>query len=148
MRRRIKTQEAPLVNKTQIRVRFSEVDSMSVVWHGEYARYLEDGRESFGREFGIGYLDICNAGYAVPIVELNLRYKQSLVYGDTLLIETRYIPTDAAKILFEYTIYRESDQAVAAVASSTQVFIDKSTGELVLNTPEFYKEWKRKWNIP
>lgn len=145
--RRTKLQDAPLINRTQIRVRFSEVDSMHVVWHGEYTRYLEDGRESFGREFGIGYLDISEAGYAVPIVELNLKYKQSLVYGDSLIVETRYIPTDAAKILLEYIIYRESDQVVAAVGSSTQVFIDKTSGELVLNTPDFYKEWKRKWNI-
>jgi acyl-CoA thioester hydrolase len=33
---------------TEIRIRFSEVDSMGVVWHGNYIRYFEDGRESFG----------------------------------------------------------------------------------------------------
>lgn len=140
-------QEVSLVNRIQIRVRFSEVDSMSVVWHGEYSKYLEDGREAFGREFGIGYPDICDAGFTVPIVELNLRYKQSLVYGDSMIVETRYIPTEAAKIQFEYIIYRETDRVVAAVGSSTQVFVNKESGELMLNTPDFYKEWKHKWNI-
>ena len=28
---------------------------MEVVWHGEYVRYMEDGREAFGRQYGIGY---------------------------------------------------------------------------------------------
>ena len=37
-----------LINQTRIRVRFSEVDSMQIVWHGEYVRYFEDGREAFG----------------------------------------------------------------------------------------------------
>ena len=30
-------------------VRFSEVDSMGVVWLGHYATYFEDAREEFGR---------------------------------------------------------------------------------------------------
>ena len=55
---RRKTAEASLVGKTSLRVRFSEVDSMQIVWHGEYVRYFEDGREAFGREFaGLGYMD-------------------------------------------------------------------------------------------
>ena len=58
MVRRKKT-EASLVNKTSLRVRFSEVDSMQIVWHGEYVRYFEDGREACGRECaGLGYMDI------------------------------------------------------------------------------------------
>ena len=42
-----------LINRSKIEVRFSEVDSMSVVWHGNYVKYLEDGREAFGKEFGL-----------------------------------------------------------------------------------------------
>ena len=50
-----KERTAALTCRTPIRVRFSEVDSMQVVWHGEYMRYFEDGREDFGRRFaGLG----------------------------------------------------------------------------------------------
>lgn len=98
MKRR-KLQEAALTNRTTLRVRFSEVDSMEVVWHGEYVRYMEDGREAFGRQYGIGYTDIRDAGYVVPIVELDVQYKQFLKYGESAIVETRYIRTDAAKIL-------------------------------------------------
>ena len=38
---RRKTAEASLVGKTSLRVRFSEVDSMQIVWHGEYVRYFD-----------------------------------------------------------------------------------------------------------
>lgn len=146
MRRR-KIQEAALTNRTTLRVRFSEVDSMEVVWHGEYVRYMEDGREAFGRQYGIGYLDIREAGFVVPLVELNVQYKKFLKYGETALVETRYIRTDAAKILFEYIIYSESDGSVVATGSSTQVFVNQETGLLELNNPVFYQAWKEKWNI-
>ena len=61
MRRRthIVSGEPALSCITPLRVRFSEVDSMRVVWHGEYVRYFEDGREAFGEQYpGLGYLDI------------------------------------------------------------------------------------------
>ncbi|WP_293711808.1 acyl-CoA thioesterase [uncultured Parabacteroides sp.] len=146
MKRR-KLQEAALTNRTTLRVRFSEVDSMEVVWHGEYVRYMEDGREAFGRQYGIGYTDIRDAGYVVPIVELDVQYKQFLKYGESAIVETRYIRTDAAKILFEYVIFRESDETVVAMGSSMQVFVNKATGLLELNNPDFYKMWKEKWEI-
>ncbi|WP_075559535.1 acyl-CoA thioesterase [Parabacteroides timonensis] len=146
MKRR-KLQEAALTNRTNLRVRFSEVDSMEVVWHGEYVRYMEDGREAFGRQYGIGYTDIRDAGYVVPIVELDVQYKQFLKYGESAIVETRYIRTDAAKILFEYIIFRESDETVVATGSSVQVFVNKATGLLELNNPDFYKMWKEKWEI-
>lgn len=146
MRRR-KEQEAALTNRVTSRVRFSEVDSMDVVWHGEYVRYLEDGREAFGRQYGIGYTDIRDAGYMVPIVDLNIQYKQSLKYGESAVIETRYIQTEAAKIYFEYTIFRESNNAVVATGSSIQVFVNSATELLELNNPDFYKAWKERWEI-
>ena len=146
MKRR-KLQEAALTNRTTLRVRFSEVDSMEVVWHGEYVRYMEDGREAFGRQYGIGYTDIRDAGYVVPIVELDVQYKQFLKYGESAIVETRYIRTDAAKILFEYVIFRESDETVVATGSSIQVFVNKATGLMELNNPDFYKKWKEKWKI-
>ena len=97
MVRRKKT-EASLVNKTSLRVRFSEVDSMQIVWHGEYVRYFEDGREAFGREFaGLGYMDIYASGYTAPIVELHLQYRKPLKVNDTAVVETGYIATEAAK---------------------------------------------------
>lgn len=54
--------------------------------------------------------------------------------------------SDAAKILFEYTIYRASDQNIVATGTTTQVFLNTNR-ELELVNPAFYIEWKKKWNI-
>ena len=144
---RRKKSEASLVNKTSLRVRFSEVDSMQIVWHGEYVRYFEDGREAFGREFaGLGYMDIYASGYTAPIVELHLQYRKPLKVNDTAVVETRYIATEAAKVCFEYTIRSATDGEVVAEGSSTQVFLD-SRGELQLLAPEFYRKWKERWEV-
>lgn len=135
-----------LVHKNKIRVRFSEVDSMKIVWHGEYVKYFEDGRESFGNHFGIGYLDIYNSGYTAPLVDLHISYKLPLVYGDTAIVETTYLYTPAAKIHFEYSIFRESDGELVASGYSIQVFLN-SEGVLEWNNPGFFLNWQRKWKL-
>ncbi len=140
------TREAALSDRTTIRIRFSDVDSMKVVWHGQYIRYFEDGRESFGRHYdGLNYMDFYNNGYTAPIVEVSCQYKQSLTFGEEAIIETRYIKTAAAKILFDYTIYRAADNTIAATGQSVQVFVNSATNELELNNPQFYTEWKKRW---
>ena len=107
-----------LIDRKEITVRFGEVDSMSIVWHGNYFKYFEDGRESFGAKFNLGYLDVYRYNIMIPIVRVTCDYKQPLVYGDTAIIETRFINSDAAKILFEYSVYRKSDLELMATGSS------------------------------
>ncbi len=140
--------EPALTDKIRIKVRFSEVDAMRVVWHGEYVRYFEDGREAFGVKYGgLNYNTITDEGYYIPIVKLELNYLMPLKCGDTAIVETRFINTNSAKIIFEYIIYRESDMAIAATGKSLQVFTHVENGEIELSTPEFYIQWKKRLGV-
>ena len=139
--------EGALTSRTTVRVRFSEVDSMNIMWHGHFVLLMEDGREDFGRTFGLDYHRIAEEGFYIPMVELNIRYHHSLHCDEQAIVETRFIPDEAAKICFEYTISRESNGDICATASTMQVFINRETGKLELNTPEFIKQWKERWNI-
>ena len=128
MKRKTNQQVAALTNRTTFRVRFSEIDSMQIVWHGEYVRYFEDGREAFGKQYGLDYMSIYREGYMVPIVDLTCQFKQSLSFGEEAIVETRYIACEAA------------------TGSTIQVFLNLNK-ELELMNPPFYLEWKKKWNI-
>lgn len=135
-----------LVNRKEISIRFSEVDSLQIVWHGNYLKYFEDGRESFGREFGLGYLDVYKNGLLIPVVKIECEYKYPIKYGDKIIIVTRYIDCDEAKIQFEYTIYSKEDKKILAVGKSTQVFLDEDY-ELYLTLPPFYEKWKKEMGL-
>ncbi|MDE6403950.1 MAG: acyl-CoA thioesterase [Muribaculaceae bacterium] len=130
----------------EITVRFSEVDSMNIVWHGSYPLYFEDAREAFGHKYGIDYLTIFGNGYYAPLVDLSFQYKRPIVYGMTIRVDIFYRPTDAAKIVFDYEIYNVADGQLMATGSSTQVFLDKQY-QLVWTNPDFYQEWKVKQGI-
>ncbi|PKP15676.1 MAG: 4-hydroxybenzoyl-CoA thioesterase [Bacteroidetes bacterium HGW-Bacteroidetes-23] len=125
-----------------IRVRFNETDPLGIVWHGYYITYFEDGREAFGREHGISYLDVHKYGFTTPIVKSVCEHKLSLRYGDVARIETTIVDTPAAKMIFRYKIF-DANNEIACTGETIQVFVDVN-GNLSLNNPTFYEEWKRK----
>ena len=134
-----------LKNEIEVNVRFNEADPLGVVWHGHYLRYFEDGREAFGRDYGLSYLDFYNNGLAVPVVSVNCDYKRPLRYGDSVIVETTFKPCPAAKLLFEYKMFDPRSRHTVAVGASTQVFVDVKSFGLQLTIPEFFEEWKSKW---
>lgn len=138
-----KTSTKILTNSTLVPVRFSEVDALGIVWHGHYLKFFEDGREAFGRQFELGYLDVYKHKFATPLVKINVDFKKTVKYGDHVKIITTFVPSAAAKIIFNYEIYRESDGELVATGESTQVFMNLSH-ELHIVVPEFYENWKRK----
>lgn len=127
-----------------IDIRFSEVDSMNVVWHGSYPLYFEDAREAFGKEYGLDYMNYFNHGYFAPLVELTFRYIKPITYGMRPRVDIIYRPTDAAKVVFDYEIHDTTDESLIATGHSVQVFMDKEY-KLVWYAPDFYLEWKKRW---
>lgn len=127
-------------------VRFSEVDSMNIVWHGSYSLYFEDAREEFGRQYGLGYLDIFGNGYYAPLVELSFKYKKPIIYGMECRVDITYQPTEAAKIVFEYEIRNNQTNELLATGKTVQVFMDKDY-QLVWINPSFYQNWKQSHGI-
>ncbi len=128
--------------KISERIRFSDVDSMGVMWHGHYLRLLEEGREQFGLHYGLDYLKIFNEGFYTPIISSELKHHAPLKYGDIAQIESFYIYTKAAKIIFEYKIFTPNN-TLAATGKTIQVFLNKSYN-LEITNPLYYSLWKEK----
>jgi len=128
-------------------IRFSEVDSMGVVWHGHYAMYFEDAREEFGKKYHLEYLFMYDQGFFEPLVELTFKYKKPLIYGMKPEITITYRPTEAAKIVFDYEIRDTATGEVYVTGHSVQVFMDRTNYQMVLYSPDFYEEWKKKLEV-
>lgn len=130
----------------EIEVRFNELDPLGVVWHGNYIKYFEDGREDFGMKHGISFSDLKREKVMAPVVSVTCDYKRFVRYGEKLLVETTFIDNPAAKIVLDYKIYRKENKELVAVGSTVQVFTD-TKGELLLIPPEFAVAWKRRWGL-
>lgn len=139
--------EKALSEKIEISVRFNEADPLGIVWHGHYIRYFEDGREAFGKKYGLGYLDFYKQGFIVPIVSINCNYKRSLRYGERVVVETKYIPCKAAKLKFEYILNNPDSGELVATGNTIQVFLSRDSSLLQLTNPPYFENWKNKYQF-
>lgn len=124
---------------------FYDFDAMGILWHGNYIKYMEQAREAFLSHYALTYKQMFDYGYAEPVTNLQISYKASLIYGDTLVMEITYKPSLTAKLAFEYKFYRKKDMMLMCEASTEQYFTHN--GELSLNRPDFYKKWQEKIGV-
>lgn len=135
-----------LVVEKELEIRFSEVDMMGVVWHGNYPLYLEDAREAFGAEFGLSYALYIKENVFVPIVKMDVDYKRPVRFGMKPVIRIEYVPTDAAKLIFDYKLYDKESGDVFLTARTVQVFMDRDY-KLMWFSPDFYTQWKQQMGL-
>lgn len=109
--------------ETEIRVRYGETDQMGVVYHANYAIYFEVGRTEWLRAFGLSYSQMEAEGIMLPVISLNINYKNSARYDDVLKVKTRLKKMPTASIEFEYELVN-SDAVLLATGSTTLAFID------------------------
>ena len=113
-------------NKISFRVRYAETDQMGVVYHGNYAQYLEMGRVEWLRSFGISYKNMEEKGIMLPVISLAVNYKKSAVYDDLISVETRLRKLPLVKIEFDFNIYNEQHE-ILATANTVLAFLDMQT---------------------
>jgi acyl-CoA thioester hydrolase len=139
----VKNAPAPLCLTVQRRVRFEEVDSMGIVWHGCYPSYFEDGRVALGRRYGISYSDFIREHTPVPVRQLQIDYHRPLRFDEEFEIRTTLHWSDAARINFEYEIHAAQGQLVST-GCTVQLMLDRNLNVL-LAPPPFFAAFLAKW---
>jgi acyl-CoA thioester hydrolase len=133
-----------LTVEKDIEVRFNEVDIYNIVWHGNYAIYLESARQAFANKYGLGHKEMLDQGYYIPLTRLTINYKKPLVYNDIITVVIKYKDCLQTKILFDYEIYRKKDHTLMSTAESEQVIVGLDWN-LKLFPPPYFQEWKDRW---
>ncbi|MEM9363279.1 MAG: thioesterase family protein [Bacteroidota bacterium] len=114
-------------NSFSFRVRYGETDQMGVVYHGNYAQYLEMGRVEWLRALGISYRSMEENGIMLPVISLQLEYKKSAYYDDLLTVETSLVKAPTVKIEFDYQIFNEKQELLVR-GNTVLAFMDMKTG--------------------
>jgi len=122
-------------SEIKIRIRYGETDQMGVVYHGNYAQFLEMGRIEWLRELGISYRKMEEDGIMLPVISLNINYKKSARYDDVVNVKTQLKKIPTVKIDFDYEITNEQGE-ILTLANTVLAFIDMKTNKPV-RAPEF-----------
>lgn len=116
---------------------FYDVDSMDVVWHGHYVKYLEVARCALLDDIGHNYVQMKESGYAWPVIDLQLRYVQAARFGQRLVVRADLIEWQN-RLLIHYLIRDAATGQRVTRASSVQVAVNIANGEMQLESPRVF----------
>jgi acyl-CoA thioester hydrolase len=123
-----------------IKVYPHQTDYGGIVWHGHYISWMEEARIECLRSLGIDYVDLVNMGCELPVVEMALRYHQSLKLGDSARIKTRMNQLQGVRMIWDYRIESLDHQRLYLSGQVTLVGIDRDKGKIMRQLPANVKD--------
>ena len=111
---------------TEFKVEFYDVDSMGVVWHGNYVKYMEMGRCALLDKIGYGYNEMKESNYAFPVASLKLKYIKPLMFKQTAIIKSVLVEYEN-RIKIEYFIYDKESGELVTKGESIQMAFNMKT---------------------
>lgn len=123
-------------------VLYQDTDSYKVVWHGNYLRWLEEGRYSICKEIGVDIIELDKKGLTFPIVDMHVRYKSSAKIFEDIVIETRIADVKTRTVTFYQTIKNKKTGALLINAEFVCVAVSSQESKLQKMPIEVYEAFK------
>lgn len=128
-----------LENTVEFKIDFFEVDSMRIVWHGNYINYFERARCAFLDKIGYNYIAMEQSGYIFPVTEVKCKYVKSLHFGD--LCRAKAILVEYENMIkFNFELYNAKTGELTTKGSVSQMCIDAKTGETQFVCPQIWRD--------
>ena len=115
-------------------------DYAGIVWHGIYLTWMEEARVECLRSIGIDFADLVALGCDLPVVDLSIRYRQSLRMGESAIVKTRTIEMEGVRIVWEYEIQSADRKIIYLTGMVTLVAVDLEKGKIMRQLPTTVKD--------
>ncbi|MFN7228730.1 MAG: acyl-CoA thioesterase [Synechococcaceae cyanobacterium] len=109
------------------RVLPQHTDHAGVMWHGAYVAWLEEARVEALATAGLAYSQLSARGLELPVVSLSISYRQPLMHGDLVQIESRMLPRCGLR--FPWHSRFLAPQGHLAAEASVELVLVASGGE-------------------
>ena len=109
-----------------IRVEYHHTDQMGIVHHSNYVKFFEVARTEWLRSAGLTYAEMERRGVMMPIVDVQIKYRQPAYYDELIKVKAIVEEMPMARMTFKYEIRGEDDRDIAT-GLTTLGFIDKTT---------------------
>ncbi|MEP6832064.1 MAG: acyl-CoA thioesterase [Gemmatimonas sp.] len=125
--------------EVELTVQFYDLDPLGIVWHGNYAKYFEVARCTLLDQIDYNYAEMKASGFAWPIIDLQVRYLQSLHFGQTAIVRAEIVEWEYW-LKIDYAIRDKATGLRLTKGSTRQVAIDLSTKVMNLQSPPILLE--------
>ena len=119
-------------------VYYGDTDAYGVAWHGSYLRWMEQARVEFCRDIGIDLVEMRRQDVAIPVTNLNIRYKASALLDDRIVVETEITKMSPIVVQFTQTIKNKESDKVYTIGV-VEVVAVTNEGKIYRRIPEILK---------
>jgi acyl-CoA thioester hydrolase len=126
-------------------VEFYDVDSMQIVWHGNYIKYFEKARCALLGKIGYGYIEMKESGWAFPVTAISAKYVSSLTFRDRVRAKAILVEYENC-IKIKYELYNAETGRLCTKGESTQMAVEIASGESRFTCPKILLDKVR--NLP
>ena len=112
------------VTETRHRVNYSETDQMGVVYHANYAVWLDVARTEHLRSAGMSYADFEARGFRLAVGELTVRYRRPARFDDLVRVRCWVAERASRRVRFGYRVERQCDDELLATAETAMMVLD------------------------
>lgn len=118
-----------------IKVPFHDVDSMSVVWHGNYPKYFAKARCELLDQIGYNYQQMVESGYTWPVIDMRIKYVKPSVFNQEIAVEAKLVEYES-RLKINYLISDAQTGTKLTKGWTIQVAVDRETEEMRLYSPQ------------
>ena len=105
---------------------YYETDRMNVIHHSNYIRWFEEARIYFMEQVGYSYAKMESEGIMMPVLSAACEYKNSVRFGDTVIIKTAINEFNGFKMSIQYIITDKNTGELRAKGNTSHCFTDMS----------------------
>ena len=104
------------VCEIQVRVNYSEIDQMGVVYHARHLVWLDVARCEYLRQTGLSYRELEASGLRLVVGEVAIRYRQPARYDDLLRVRCWVRDVASRRVEFGYAVEHAENGRLIATA--------------------------------
>ena len=117
------------------KVYYGDTDAYGVVWHGAYLRWMEAGRVDLAEKMGLSLVKLQKENIALPVTNINIRYKSSAKLNETVVIETCVKKITPLSFTF-YQVVKEKNSERICTQAEVDVVAVTNEGKLYRCLPQ------------
>ena len=113
------------ITEITLRVNYSEVDQMGVVYHARYVIWLDMARTEHLRQNGMSYLEVEAKGVRLAVGQLEIRYRQPARYDDLIRVRCWVRDLASRRVVFGYAVESSANGGLLATATTAMFSLDR-----------------------
>lgn len=112
----------PEVTPFERKANYYETDQMGIIHHSNYIRWFEEARVDFLEKVGYSYARMEQEGVMIPVLGASCEYKNSVRFGDVVLIVPKIQEFNGFKMTVTYRVIKKSDNMLMATGETKHCF--------------------------